>query len=161
MPAKNNVQDAHISAQLRALHSALITVVSVFNRPDRDEAMLSEAGISLDRALFPLLVLIQRLGPIAVGDLAGRVGRDYSTVSKQVAKLESLGLVTRRAGATDRRVTEALITPVGKTMTDAIDAARDRFGRELFAEWERGEIDELVRLLQKFARDIDAHAAGK
>jgi DNA-binding MarR family transcriptional regulator len=161
MPAKKNVQDAHMSAQIRALHSALITIISVFNRPDRDEALISEAGISLDRALFPLLVLIQRLGPIAVGDLAGRVGRDYSTVSKQVAKLESLGLVTRRAGATDRRVTEALVTSEGKAMTDALDAARDRFGRQLFAEWDRGDIEELVRLLQKFARDIDTHAARK
>jgi len=161
MPTKNNVQDAHISKQILSLHSALLTVISVFNRPDRDDALISEAGISLDRALFPLLVLIQRLGPIAVGDLAGRVGRDYSTVSKQVAKLETLSLVTRQAGATDRRVTEALVTPEGKTMTDALDAARDRFGRALFADWDMRDIDELVRLLQKFAHDIDGYASKK
>ncbi|MBT2117556.1 MarR family winged helix-turn-helix transcriptional regulator [Dyella sp. LX-66] len=156
MPSKKNVQDAHISSQLRTLHGALITIIGVFNRPDRDEAMIQEAGISLDRALFPLLVLVERLGPIAVGELAGRVGRDYSTVSKQVAKLETLGLVDRQAGATDRRVTEASVTPKGKVMTDALDAARERFGRALFADWEQGEMDELVRLLQKFAHDIDA-----
>jgi len=156
MPTKNNVQDAHMSNQLRSLHNALITIISVFNRPDRDEAMIREAGISLDRALFPLLVLVQRLGPIAVGDLAGRVGRDYSTVSKQVTKLETLGLVSRQVGATDRRVTAARITPKGKTMTDALDAARERVGRALFADWEQREVDELVRLLQKFAHDIDA-----
>lgn len=155
MPSKKNVQDAHISRQLRNLHSALITVVSVFNRPDRDDALIQEAGISLDRALFPLLVLVERLGPIAVGELAGRVGRDYSTVSKQVAKLETLGLVSRQAGATDRRVTEACVTPKGKVMTDALDAARERFGRALFADWDQGEMDELVRLLQKFAHDIE------
>lgn len=159
MPPKNNVQDAHISEQIRALHGALITIVSVFNRPDRDETMVREAGISLDRALFPLLVLIERLGPIGVGDLAGRVGRDYSTVSKQVAKLESLGLVTRQAGAEDRRVTAAIVTPKGKTMTHALDAARERFGRTLFAEWDDRDIEQLVRLLQRFARDVDAQAS--
>ena len=156
MPSKKNVQDAHISNQLRNLHGALLTIISVFNRPDRDEAMIHEAGITLDRALFPLLVLVERLGPIAVGELAARVGRDYSTVSKQVAKLETLGLVSRHAGATDRRVTEARVTPKGKTMTDALDAARERSGRALFADWEPREVDELVRLLQKFARDIEA-----
>ena len=159
MPAKINVQDAHISEQIRALHGALITIVSVFNRPDRDETMVREAGISLDRALFPLLVLIERLGPIGVGDLAGRVGRDYSTVSKQVAKLESQGLVTRQAGAEDRRVTAAVVTEKGKTMTNALDAARERFGRALFADWDDRDIEQLVHLLQRFARDVDALAS--
>jgi DNA-binding MarR family transcriptional regulator len=161
MPTKKNVQDAHISEQIRALHGALITLVSLFNRPDRDDALIEEAGISLDRALFPLLVLIERLGPIGVGDLAGRVGRDYSTVSKQVAKLETLGLVKRKSGAQDRRVTEAVVTPKGKTMTDALDAARDRFGKTLFATWDNRDIDELVRLVQKFASDADAMSAQR
>jgi DNA-binding MarR family transcriptional regulator len=88
--------------------------------------MVRDAGIPLDRALFPLLVGIERLGPIGVGDLAERVGRDYTTVSRQVAKLESLGLVTRQAAANDRRVTEAIVTPKGKTMTDAVDRTRER-----------------------------------
>ena len=54
--------------------------------------MMSRSSASaLDRALFPLLVGIERRGPIGVGDLADLAGRDYSTVSRQVAKLESLG----------------------------------------------------------------------
>ncbi len=44
MPKKINVQDTHISEQLRALHGALLTVVSVMNRPQRDEAMVREAA---------------------------------------------------------------------------------------------------------------------
>jgi len=145
-----------MSAQLRALHGALIGIVSVMNRPQRDEAMVREAGISLDRALFPLLVGIERLGPIGVVDLAERVGRDYTTVSRQVAKLESLGLVLRQEGTGDRRVREAIVTPKGKDMTDAVDAARERMGRAIFAKWEERDFAELVRLLQKFAEDIEA-----
>ncbi len=154
MPKKISVQDARISKQLRALHGALISIVSAMNRPQRDEAMVREAGIALDRALFPLLVGIERLGPIGVVDLADRVGRDYTTVSRQVAKLEGLGLVRRQEGATDRRVREAIVTPKGKAMTDAVDAARERIGRVIFAKWEKSEFSELVRLLQKFAIDI-------
>lgn len=150
-----NVQDAHISTQLRALHGALISIVSAMNRPQRDEAMVREAGISLDRALFPLLVGIERLGPIGVVDLADRVGRDYTTVSRQVAKLESLGLVRRQSAVTDRRVREAVVTPRGKAMTDAVDAARERIGRAIFSTWEEPEVAELVRLLQKFASGIE------
>lgn len=160
MSSRKNVQDTHISAQLRALHGALISIVSVMNRPQRDEAMVREAGISLDRALFPLLVGIERLGPIGVVDLADRVGRDYTTVSRQIAKLESLGLVQRQEGIEDRRVREAIVTPKGKTMTDAVDAARERLGRAIFARWEKQDFEELVRLLQKFATDIEGEAPG-
>jgi len=159
MPAKKYVQDTHMSEQLRTLHGALISIVSAMNRPQRDEAMIRKAGISLDRALFPLLVGIERLGPIGVVDLADRAGRDHTTVSRQVAKLESLGLVERKAGATDRRVREAIIKPKGKAMTDAVDAAREQIGRAIFVNWDERDFQELVRLMQKFAQDIETDSA--
>jgi len=151
MASTKKVQNTHISAQLRQLHGALLDIVSVINRPQRDEVLIREAGIPLDRALFPLLVGIERFGPIGVVDLADRAGRDYTTVSRQVARLESLGLVERKAGAADRRVREAVIAPKGKAMTDAVDAARDRIGRAIFATWEARDIDDLVRLVRRFA----------
>lgn len=151
MVSRKSVQNTRFAKQIRALHGALVEIVSVMNRPQRDEAMIREAGIPLDRALFPLLVGIERLGPIGVVELADRAGRDYTTVSRQVAKLESLGLVERREGAADRRVREAAITPKGKAMTDRVDAARERMGRIIFESWEQHDIDELVRLTRKFA----------
>lgn len=151
MPSTKSVQNTHISHQLRRLHGALLDIVSVMNRPQRDEVLIKEAGIPLDRALFPLLVGIERFGPIGVVELADRAGRDYTTVSRQVAKLESLGLVERRGSAADRRVREAAITPKGNAMTDLVDAARERIGRAIFETWDAHDIDELVRLMRKFA----------
>jgi len=151
MASTRKVKNTHISAKLRQLHGALMEIVSFINRPQVDEVLIREAGISLERALFPLLVRIERFGPIGVVELADRAGRDYTTVSRQVAKLESLDLVTRRNGAPDRRVREVVIAPKGKTMTDAVDAARDRLGRATFKTWDAEEIDDLVRLTQKFA----------
>src|ERR1700735_4128364 len=104
MPSSRKVQHTHIGDQLRRLHVAVLDIVSLMNRPQRDEALIKEAGIPLDRALFPLLVGIERFGPIGVVEIAERVGRDYTTVSRQVAKLESLGLAVRQNNATDRRV---------------------------------------------------------
>lgn len=149
-----NVQSAHISAQLRDLHGSLVEIVGVMNRPQRDEAMVREAGISLDRALFPLLVLVERLGPIGVVELADRVGRDYTTVSRQVAKLESLGLILRQESAIDRRVRESVITEKGKVMTDRVDEAREKIGKSIFATWDEGDFDNLVRLMRKFADEL-------
>lgn len=145
------VQDTHITARMPDLHRSLIAIVGEMNRPERDEQMLAAAGLSLERALFPLLVLVERLGPIGVVDLASRVGRDYTTVSRQVARLEHLGLVERRASENDRRVREATITARGKVATDAVDAARERLALELFADWDTRDFDDLVRLLARFA----------
>ncbi|MBB5047111.1 DNA-binding MarR family transcriptional regulator [Rhodopseudomonas rhenobacensis] len=140
-----------MSKQLRVLHGALLDIAAMMNRPQRDELLIRAAGIPLDRALFPLLVLIERFGPIGVVDLADRVGRDYTTVSRQVAKLESLGLVLRQDNAEDRRVREAVITAKGKAMTELVDGARERIARGVFESWEPHELDELVRLMRKFA----------
>lgn len=152
MPSRKKVQNTHIeSSQVRELHSALIDIVSLMNRPQRDEQMVQEAGIALDRALFPLLVGIERLGPIGIVELSDRAGRDYTTVSRQVAKLESLGLAERRQSATDRRVNEAVVTPKGKAITDKIDTARERHVRAIFESWDHHDIGELVRLMRKLA----------
>jgi DNA-binding MarR family transcriptional regulator len=121
--------------------------------------MVREAGISLDRALFPLLVVIERRGPIGVVDLADRVGRDYTTVSRQVAKLEDLGLVERQAAAADRRVSQATVTARGKAMTDAVDKARERIVGAMFATWDDRDVKELVRLVRMFADAVNGDIA--
>ena len=151
MSPRKRAWNAQLSDQIRSLHGALVDIFIVMNRPDRDEVLIREAGVRLDRALFPLLVGIERFGPIGVGELADGVGRDYTTVSRQVAKLECLELVERQASAADRRVREATVTQKGKAMTDLIDAGRERIGRAVFETWDPHEIDELVRLMRKFA----------
>lgn len=160
MPSRKTVQNTHMSARLRELHGALLDIVSAMNRPQRDEALIREAGIPLDRALFPLLVGIERFGPIGVVELADRAGRDYTTVSRQLAKLESLDLVERRGSTADRRVREAAITPQGKAMTDLVDAARERIGHAIFSAWGAHDFDELVRLMLKFADAVRDEPPG-
>lgn len=156
----NKVHNAHIRRNLPSLHRALMEIVSVINRPEQDAAMLDAAGLSLERALFPLIVMVERLGPIGVVDLASRVGRDYTTVSRQIARLEELGLVTRHPGATDRRVREARITPQGKSATDAVDRARETMALALFEDWSREDFDDLTVLLEKLAQGLVANPAS-
>jgi DNA-binding MarR family transcriptional regulator len=130
--------------------------MGLMNRPQRDSALLQEAGVSLDRALFPLLIVIERKGPIGVVELADLVGRDYTTVSRQITKLDSMGLIRRRLSKTDNRVREAVITAQGKEMTRAIDAARERIAAVLFAKWSRRDLQHLGRLMRRFADDLQS-----
>lgn len=147
------------SQLLRDLHGSLIDIVSVMNRPQRDAVMVREAGIALDRALFPLLVMVERLGPIGIVDLADRVGRDYTTVSRQVTKLAGLGFVERRSTATDGRVREAVITAGGKALTDKIDVTREAMARTIFADWADQDVTDLVRLMRRFADAVQKDPA--
>ncbi len=151
-----SVQNTHNNAGFDDLHNALLMIVGTFNRPQRDELLIKESGIQLDRALFPLLIQIGRFGPLGVVELADRAGRDYTTVSRQVAKLEELGLAQRQKNARDKRVNEAVITAAGKAMTDKIDAARTQIYQQLFADWPAEERAELTRLLQRFVGDFMA-----
>jgi DNA-binding MarR family transcriptional regulator len=154
MASRKNVQNTHIGEQIRRLHGALVEIVGVFNQPERDDALIEAAGIRLDRALFPLLIGIDRVGPIGVVDLAGKVGRDYTTVSRQVAKLEELGLIERQVSATDRRLREAVATERGRQMARLVDGARERIGREIFETWSQDDVDDLVRLVTRFAEAL-------
>lgn len=133
------------------LHAALMDLIGTFNRPQPDAHLLRRAGVNLERALFPLLVRIGAQGPIGVVELAEVAGRDHSTVSRQVAKLESLGLVERRPGTADQRVREAVVSPAGRQMVDEISRARAVLMDEALADWSEAEKRELTRLVRKLA----------
>ncbi len=145
-----------MNKEVRQLHHTLVDLVGLMNRPRRDSALLQEARVSLDRALFPLLIVIERKGPMGVVEMAELVGRDYTTVSRQVAKLDGLGLINRYPSKTDNRVREVVITAKGKQMTSAIDAARERLATILFAKWSKRDLRDLARLMRRFADDLQS-----
>jgi len=147
--SRANARTRRPKARLHELHAAIVDLVALMNRPQQDDVLLKEAGVSLDRALFPLLVGIERFGSMGVVDLADRAGRDHTTVSRQIARLVELGLVERRPSAADARVHEAVITKAGRQMTDA-----------LLAKWSEKDFASLVRLLRRFVDDIAAPEHG-
>ncbi|WP_082064558.1 MarR family winged helix-turn-helix transcriptional regulator [Acetobacter orleanensis] len=147
----NNTHDPEI---LRRLHAAIIDLVDEINRPRRDDRLIEEAGIPLDRALFPLLARIWRYGPIGVVDLADRTGRDHTTISRQMSRLEEQGLIERRPSATDKRVREATVTGKGQHMVDMLNAARERLANRILVDWTDTDLNQLQTLLRRFADDL-------
>lgn len=145
---------------IRLVREALLDLTGILNRPQPDATLIGKAGVDLDRALFPLLVRIERRGPLGVKELAELVGRDYTTVSRQVAKLESLGLVSREANAQDARIRESAVTAKGLEVVAALDGAREELMKALFAEWDKQELADLARLMTKLAKDALAFTRG-
>ncbi len=143
------MHNTRMKDDLRQLHDVVLDLVSILNEPQRDDALIAAAGISLDRALFPLLVRIGRRGPLGIVELADMAGRDHTTVSRQVAKLESLGLVARKASDGDRRVRAVAITKKGLAMTRALDKAREKIAAPALADWSEADRKTLIRLLRR------------
>jgi DNA-binding MarR family transcriptional regulator len=151
---KKSVNNAHDPDILSGLHGAVVDLVDEMNRPRRDDGLIVEAGIPLDRALFPLLARIWRYGPIGVVDLADRTGRDHTTVSRQMTRLEDLGLIERKVSARDKRVREATVSAKGEIMIAALNAARERLANRILASWTDAELKQLGELLRRFADDL-------
>lgn len=145
---------------LSRLGGALVDLLGFLNSPQRDEALLREAGVDLDRALFPLLVALGRRGPLAVTELADLVGRDHTTVSRQLSKLEELKLVDRPLSATDRRVRSAELTGAGGEVVKAITGARRRLLGEALGDWSEADREALAGQMRRFADSL-AEAARK
>lgn len=157
MPAKtasktaNKPAPRNIDREIRLLHSALVDLVGIMNQPQRDAAMVKQAGVALDSTLFPLLVGIERFGPIGVVDLADRTGRDYTTVSRQVAKLQAQGLVERRPSEADARVNESVATDKGREMVAVLDTTRNRVVTGMLTDWSDEDVRRLALLMRRLA----------
>ena len=138
------------------LHAILLKITGLMNRPDIDARFLEQTGLKLDRALFPLLSRIGVTGPIGAVELAALVGRDHSTVSRQLAKLEDLGLLERSPSPADGRVSLLKPSAAGRRMLAAFAKTRRKLLEELLRDWDTQERAQLLRLLASFSASIDS-----
>jgi DNA-binding MarR family transcriptional regulator len=129
------------------LHHALIAISDRVNRLDLDARLLAASGVRLDRALFPLLSRVALNPDFNVAELANLVGRDHSTVSRQIVKLEQLGLLARRSDPKDQRSRQLALTAAGEDMLQRVAAARRRMMEEHFADWDKSDRDQLIDLM--------------
>lgn len=146
---------------MHRFYDALFDIIGLLNQPQRDNTLLQEAGVSLERALFPLLVVIGRHDAVGIMELANLVGRDHTTVSRQVATLGRLGLVTRRTGASDGRERKVIVTQEGLAIVSALDAARERLIQPILQQWGEQDWETFVTFLRRFADDALALPTGK
>jgi DNA-binding MarR family transcriptional regulator len=113
---------------------------------------------SMTLAQFVVLNHFVRLGGARrPGDLARAFQVNKSTMASTLARLESKGLVRRRADDADARAARIEITPAGAKMRarcvaalgPLIDALRARLGREFF--------DAMLPGLRRLRADLDAN----
>jgi DNA-binding MarR family transcriptional regulator len=119
---------------------------------------LDANGRPLERAGYGVLARIATGGAERLATLAGDLCVDLSTASRQVATLESLGLVRRTPDPTDRR---ASLIEATETGAEVFAQNREKWLdalRQLLCDWTAAERQEFARL---FARLNDARETNK
>ncbi|TLM82307.1 MarR family winged helix-turn-helix transcriptional regulator [Pseudarthrobacter sp. NamE5] len=103
----------------------------------------------MEPAAYGLLAVIRREGPIRLTDLAMNIGVGKPSVSRQIAFLESLGLVSKEADPLDGRAQAIRLTPKGEEKMHQVQDARRQVFRERLGEWPVEDLQELARYMAK------------
>jgi DNA-binding MarR family transcriptional regulator len=103
----------------------------------------------LDRASYLVARTLEATGPISLKELAGRLGVDATTVTRQVAAMEAVGLVDRSLEPDDGRISLIELAPTGQGKMRAERAMRRERVQEMLASWPKRDQVELGRLVGK------------
>lgn len=100
---------------------------------------------------FHLLKLIGLNGQHQVGEVAEFLGVSAPAASKNIDRLESLGLVARAPCEEDRRATLLSASPKGRDLIRRYEEVKERRLAPVLAKFESAEIDRLSDLLERFS----------
>jgi len=103
----------------------------------------------LDRAGYLALRTIADLGPLSTKALATALNLDASTVTRQLAALETGGFVDRRPDPNDRRSSTIALTAEGRLMMGGVEQERRQGIGALVHAWDDRERSLLGRMLNK------------
>ncbi|CAH0171342.1 Transcriptional regulator SlyA [Arthrobacter sp. Bi26] len=103
----------------------------------------------MEPAAYGLLSVIRKQGPIRLTDLASCIGVGKPSVSRQIAFLEGLGLVSKEADPLDGRAQSIRLTPEGEERMHQVQDARREVFRERLAEWPAEDLQALAMYMAK------------
>ncbi len=111
----------------------------------------------LDRAGYVLARTLATEAPLSINGLAELVGLDATTVTRQIATMETAGLVRRKGDPRDRRVRLVELTARGRRRMDEVRHAREGRITEFVGDWSDEDRATFGRLLGRFNEAIRAH----
>jgi DNA-binding MarR family transcriptional regulator len=120
-------------------------------------------GVSL--ADFTILLRLEQApgGRMRRVDLAEALGVTASGVTRGLAPLERIGLVTRETDARDGRVAYAALTDTGRALLTDMLATAEQVAAEIFAEplWSKEDIGRMSVLLTRLGgTGLPGHTLG-
>ncbi|MGF9663455.1 MarR family transcriptional regulator [Arthrobacter crystallopoietes] len=111
-----------------------------------------EVHPDMEPAAYGLLTVLQREKSMRLTDLAASIGVGKPSVSRQVAMLEQLGLVSKETDPSDGRAQSISLTELGlQKLKSAQSARRSAFVSQL-EDWSVRDLNSLAGLLDRLNR---------
>jgi MarR family 2-MHQ and catechol resistance regulon transcriptional repressor len=105
---------------------------------------------------FGILEALYHLGPLSLGDLAGKLLVTGGNVTYVMDRLEEQGLVYRERSPVDRRIIQAKLTTQGHALISEVFPGHGDFIEDLSSALTAEEQDQLRGLLKKLGRGVHA-----
>jgi DNA-binding MarR family transcriptional regulator len=116
---------------------------------------VATAPVAVTMAQHRVLVLLAARGPQKIGELAGLLGVNQSNASRQVDRLQRLGLATRHGSPDDGRVVEVVLTEDGARVVEAVTQSRREELRTVLDRMDTVDPDAVVAALRAFNAAAD------
>ena len=91
---------------------------------------------------------------MTMAEIAGRIGKDKSTVTALVNKLVNLGYVIKERDAEDTRVIYVILTPLGKELEPLFKEVSNRVLEVFYTNVSEQERLALLRILSKIEKNF-------
>ena len=108
----------------------------------------------IEPAAYTLLQLIASRPGLRASDLAAAIGVGRGTMSRQLARLGSLGLISRRPDPDDYRGQLLDLTDDGRSRLDEAVSARREFLRAALDGWSAHDVEDLAAQLGRLNADV-------
>lgn len=119
------------------------------------------SGVSLTLSQFRFLKVITANGQHQVGEVAGLLGLSPPAATKNINKLEGLGLVVRSPSKGDRRATLLSPSPKGRRLVRKYEGLKAERLHRVLEQFSSDELDRMTRLLERFSVSLlDTDQAG-
>ncbi len=119
-------------------------------------AMARRVHPELESSAYELLALIERTPGVRASDLAAYIGVGRGTMSRQLARLARLGLITRTPDPDDFRGQLLALTPEGVSLLFEAQAARRDFLARALEDWSPAQIAQITAQLGRLNRDLSS-----
>lgn len=163
-PAPKGTGDGNGDGRTHELHR-LLRYSHIFSSAVREvlESQLLQA-ISpepLSISQFHLLKLMMFKGQHQVGQVADFLGVSPPAATKNIDKLEGLGLMVRTPDKGDRRATLLSVTPKGRRLVKKFEEKKAERLQPILHNFKKDEVDRFSHMLERFAVSLlDIETAG-
>lgn len=113
----------------------------------RLEAALQPLGVTTTQ--FRILTTLSHGGKFSSAKLSRMFGVKPQTMIKQIANLESSGLIERNLGKASKRVLEVTMTEAGRVALRGCDKAATAVESAIFSALEPGELEAYRAIMQR------------